>query len=80
MRGLLLLQLQRLYDTLQFHCFSVFPRIVERCQASVWPPQDWTFPGLWLPENTWIVDTCKHTFCPFNLCSSGVVTKGGLTK
>jgi hypothetical protein len=68
MRCLLLLQLQWLCHTLQFHCFSVFRRIVELRQASVWPPQKWTFPGLWLPVNTWIVDTYKHTFCRFNVC------------
>jgi hypothetical protein len=53
MRGFLLLQLQLLCDTLQFHCFSVFRRIVDRCQASVLPPQDWNIPRLWLYVNTW---------------------------
>jgi hypothetical protein len=37
----------------------------------VWPPQDWTFPGFWLPVNTSIVDTCKNIFCPLNVCSRG---------
>jgi hypothetical protein len=33
--------------------------------GSAWPPQDWTFPGLWLPVDTRIVDACGYPDCGY---------------